>query len=675
VANLPEDTLEGGAVLRAYLFILKEFYGRDLDLDYPLVFSARDRDTGLERHFKINFNSEFLRVRRRGPLKEITDAECEKLRSNLDDLRVWKEIISPEDFYFEGFRVVSAIEVTDQQVLSLLKRDLIEKESIISNERFEEIQRKLRDLFQRPDIVVGIAAFEGERIYVVNCGNRIKNGCIFSDSAHCVKSDFEGSVYERAVSARQTMVVEDLAKLPHPTDVEGRMRDEGVRNLIVAPLSCQGEIIGTLDIASPNPGDINQIEALKLNEVLPLFAVSIKQSMEALDGQVQAIIKEQCTAIHPSVEWRFRQAAYNFMEQRMADSSDEMEAIIFENVFPLYGVSDIRSSSLHRNRAISADLSEQLDLASTILEAAARAEQLPILEELAFRAAQARTSLGEDFNSRSEGSVLAFLKNVLEPKFTALSRLSGEVLEEVENYRRSLDPKLGFLYRQRRSFEEGVGRINDVIASYLDSAQEEAQRMFPHYFEKHKSDGIEHSIYIGPALVESGEFDSIYLQNLRIWQLIVMCEIARRTQQLKETLDIPLGTAHLVLVQEAPMSIRFRYDEKRFDVDGAYDIRYEILKKRIDKATIRTTGERVTAPGKVAVIYSSRREGEEYRRYAQFLHSAGFISSAVEELEIEPLQGVDGLKAIRFEVNSAVAVSTSRGEVSPADIVDTVRAF
>ena len=49
-------------------------------------------------------------------------------------------------------------------------------------------------------------------------------------------------------------------------------------------------------------------------------------------------------------------------------------------------------------------------------------------------------------------------------------------------------------------------------------------------------------------------------------------------------LPIPLETTHLILVQHAPLSIRFRFDEKRFDVDGAYDIRYEIVKKRIDKA-------------------------------------------------------------------------------------------
>jgi hypothetical protein len=122
------------------------------------------------------------------------------------------------------------------------------------------------------------------------------------------------------------------------------------------------------------------------------------------------------------------------------------------------------------------------------------------------------------------------------------------------------------------------------------------------------------------------------------------------------------------------MSIRFRYDEKRFDADGTYDIRYEILKKRIDKATVRNSGERVTAPGKIAIIYSFRREVEEYRKYAQFLLSSGYMSGDVEELDIEKLQGVEGLKALRLTVNSDPAAAP-RKKVSPAEVAAAVRAL
>ena len=56
-------------------------------------------------------------------------------------------------------------------------------------------------------------------------------------------------------------------------------------------------------------------------------------------------------------------------------------------------------------------------------------------------------------------------------------------------------------------------------------------------------------------------------------------------------------------------------DEKKFDVDGTYNARYEIIKKRIDKALVKGTDERITQKGKIAIIYSQDADAEEYTRY------------------------------------------------------------
>jgi hypothetical protein len=105
-----------------------------------------------------------------------------------------------------------------------------------------------------------------------------------------------------------------------------------------------------------------------------------------------------------------------------------------------------------------------------------------------------------------------------------------------------------------------------------------------------------------------------------------------------------------VLVQHAPLSIRFRFDEKRFDVDGAYDIRYEIVKKRIDKALIKGTSERATQPGRIVIVYGQPAEAQEYRGYLEYLRHLGYIAGETEELELEELQGVHGLRALRVTV-------------------------
>ncbi|MCI0528501.1 MAG: hypothetical protein L0Y56_13765, partial [Nitrospira sp.] len=224
--------------------------------------------------------------------------------------------------------------------------------------------------------------------------------------------------------------------------------------------------------------------------------------------------------------------------------------------------------------------------------------------------------------------------------------------DKIEAYRATLDPHLGILYRRRKDFEESVTQINETISTCLDEEEEKAQAMFPHYFEKHKTDGVDHGIYIGASLVEDGKFDLLYLKNLRLWQLQVMCKIARRTDQLKEKLKVPLETAHLILVQNTPLSIRFRIDEKQFDVDGAYNVRYEIIKKRIDKATIKGKKERLTQPGKIAIVHSQPKEAAEYRQYIDYLQASEYLADEVEDVELEDLQGMQGLKALRVTVKT-----------------------
>ena len=182
--------------------------------------------------------------------------------------------------------------------------------------------------------------------------------------------------------------------------------------------------------------------------------------------------------------------------------------------------------------------------------------------------------------------------------------------------------------------------------------QIEAQEMFPHYFERYKTDGVEYNMYIGQSISGSKEFDSVFLSNLRLWQLITNCELENHFEELKSEIDTPLEIASLILVYGNPLAVHFRMDEKRFDVEGAYNARYEIVKKRVDKSHIKGTKERITQPGKIAIIYTNEQDANEYRKYIEFMEAKEYlIKGSLEQLELEDLQGITGLKALRVEVN------------------------
>ena len=637
----------------AYELILERVYGLELGGDVPvMMFTTTDSATGLDQHFRLQFDWRFVDVQVVGPKPPLPDGVRQELAAGRIDSEKLRLMLPPDRFVLRGFMIVKAVDVTDQEVLSSLKRDLIDKDSIVSRSHFLDLQAKLRTFFRRPSLRLGLAAVEGDRVLVLNDASRHEQACIFTDSAHHTTAEFTGSLYERAVVQDSPVVIEDLVAYPDRTPVEEELIQSGVRTFICAPLHYQDRVIGTMELVSDHVGDLNATHLPKLQEVLPLFSMAVQRSVEELNSRIQTVINEQCTAIHPTVEWRFRKAVLNAFERQRGSASvvTELEPIVFEGVYPLFGLADIRGSSTQRGRAIQADLLQQLRLASAVIQSASATRPGPALDELAFRIDSRAAQIERGLNSSDEIGVIAFLRTQVEGLLDHLGTFGAGVRERIAAYRAGLDPRLGTVYHRRRMFEESVTAIAESISSYLEMEQQVAQGMFPHYFEKQKTDGVDYQIYVGAALLENGRVDPLCLKNLRLWQLMITCGMAVRAHQLRDRLPIPLETTHLILVQHAPLSIRFRFDEKRFDVDGAYDIRYEIMKKRIDKALIQGTAERVTQPGKVALIYSQPGEAQEYRAYIEYLQGLGYLTGGVEQLDLEELQGVQGLRALRVQV-------------------------
>ena len=653
--NLDGRVAGAARLFTAYKLILERIYGVQVDSQLPLIITVPDPETGLDRHFKAAFDYRFIDVVAIGEPPVLDDDVLRRVRTTLLDRELLLATLPPEKFLFRGFAIFRAVDVTDQEVLSSIKRDLIDRESIVSTTKFHELQAKMRTLLRRPEVNLGLAALTGDEVLLINSGARKEHACIFTDTAHRKMADFAGTVFERAVLERAPVFVHDIAEKPDPTPIEREMVRVGERGVMIAPLIYQDKVIGTLGLKSPRPGDLDSGHLPILHEVLPLFAMAVQRSMEELDNRIQAFIKAKATAIHPSVDWRFRTAVLRTMDRRRRegglDVKLEMEPIVFSDVYPLYALADIRGSSTLRATAIQADLLAQLRLARDVVEAAHDAKALPVLHELRYRLDKNRAMIEAGLTAGDEVGVTAGLRKEVETLFGHLETFAPAVRARIEVYRAALDPRLGVVYVERRRFEESVARLSDALSAYVDLEEEAAQAMYPHYFEKQQTDGVDYQIYVGGSLKEDGVWDPIYLKNLRIWQLMVACGTARHAHQLRGTLPLPLETTNLVLVQHAPLSIRFRFDEKRFDVDGAYDIRYAIVKKRIDKALIRGTTERLTQPGTIAIVYSQTSEAQEYRRYIEYLNSLGYLTGGVEDLDLEELQGVHGLRALRVTVD------------------------
>jgi hypothetical protein len=621
--NVGQGNFNRGRVIRAYLFILEKFYGIQKSFDYPIIRIVADPKTGLDRHFRMKIDLRFVEARAADDPPALTDQDLDYIGEHLTEPEVLREMLPPENFELHGFTVLEAVEVTESEVLSALQRDLIDRESITSSNGFLRLQQRLRTLFRRADLIAGLTTFQDDQVLLLNTGCEMNHSCIFADSHHVPKSYFKGTVFEQAVKTETIVRIPDIREDPALCNREKNVVQDGIRSMLITPLLYQGECIGTLELGSYKARDFTPMDSLLVNQIQPLFSAALKRALVDFDNNVQSVIKEKCTAVHPAVEWRFRKAALNHLEELRQGSTSEMEPIIFHNLYPLYGVADIRGSTEERNNAIQADLAKQLELALEVVRLADQARPLLILQELATRIEGRLKRLRAGLGSGDEMSVVVFLRKELETLFAHLEGFGPKVIKAIADYKAAIDPGVGTIYQMRKDFEDSVSILNERLAGYLDREEAEIQSVLPHYFERHRTDGVDYLIYAGQSILEQGEFNRLYLKNLRLWQIMVTCGMAWHTEHLKPSLKVPLDTAHLILVQDSPLAIRFRFDEKRFDVDGAYDIRHEIIKARIDKALVKGGKERLTQPGQVAIVYSSPEEGHEMRRHIEFLSSFG----------------------------------------------------
>ncbi|MEZ4884306.1 MAG: GAF domain-containing protein [Chitinophagales bacterium] len=642
--------------LNAYAAILHKYYEVDIELDKPMLMPIADAETGLLRFYKGHFNAKFTEIIAIKEPPKLTKEDIDTLLKNFNDLALWKKYIPTDVFELHGIMLFNLTEVTEQSVLSALQFDLLKKNALTNPQNITFLERELKSLFMLPDLRLGLTPYQKNFNKLMNFNAEAHSSFILQSNhvtsrMACPFQMGMGNVFQEFIKNKTPYFFNNLGKKANPKPFEESLLEQDIQSGVIVPLFFDNQFVGVIELMSKNPQDFSSTDSIfKVNAINPLFSIAFERALDEMDAQVQSFIKENYTSLHPAVEWRFTRAAMNMLERRSLGLGGDLENIVFDDVYPLFGATDVRDSSTKRNHAIQEDLIAQLNLAKNVLDSATAKSPLPFLDSLCYKINQHIGRIAKNLGSSDEVNMLSFLSREVESLFPYFEENIPHTKEAIEAYKNALDPELGVLYEKRKQFEHSMTKMNEKVAEFIDKREEEAQAMFPHYFEKYKTDGVEYNIYIGQSLSEKQNFDPLYLKNLRLWQLITTAQVAQLTAKLKPTLPVPLDATHLLLVHSAPLAIQFRIDEKQFDVDGAYNIRYEIIKKRIDKAYIRDTEERLTQPNKIAIVYSQDKEALEYREYLEYLFHQGYIEEDIEDVELEQLQGVQGLRALRVEV-------------------------
>lgn len=646
----------GSPSIEAGKLILSTFHGQEFDSSSYQTMTFRHSKTLLEKHFKINVVLDHIKTTPLKELQPLSEIEIHKLFEEWGNEEYWLKHFPPEDFVFEGLVIGYIQDVTEVEVLSELK-ELLVSENDDDIENAEAIRQQLNSLIrsylQMPGVDFG-SLLNRDFKYA-----KLLSWSVLGDLqtlGRFTKDDFcqERTPYGKALGNDEIIIIGDLQQVENPGAVEAHLIKKGYRSLLLAPQKDRnGKVFATMELASKEPYRFNRHILVKLREIISLFTVGSNRWVQEMDNNINFFIQKQFTYIHPSVEWKFQEVSQKFLfAAREQGKTPSLDPIVFKNVYPLYGQADIVGSSKIRNRSIEADMLDNLQRVQKVMRAFRKRLQFQLLD-IYLAKTEAFSSRLENggYVSSDESQIVELLTEEIHPLLEELSgkydQLPKGILKKYFDY---LDPKLNIVYRKRKDYEDSVHELNDLISRYIDKEVAKKQEILPHFFEKYITDGVEYNIYLGQSLLPEGNFSQYFLQDFRLWQLILMCEVTQLVEKNKDQFLVPLTTAQLIFLYNNALSIRFNMDEKQFDVDGAYNVRYEILKKRIDKAVIKGTNERLTQKGKIAIVWLQEKDRIEYLEYIDHLLQKGLITDDIEELELERLQGADGLKALRVTV-------------------------
>ncbi|MGB1209964.1 MAG: GAF domain-containing protein [Lacinutrix venerupis] len=651
IKNMPEDDW----YILSCTIIMAFYYKYEINFKRPLYYEIPD-ENGIIRIYKILYNADFMEVLPTENAPKLTQDDFDELLDNFENIELWKEKFPPQSYITKGFVISNIFDVTDDQSISNIKTTLIGSNKRKTEGFMVDFQKIFRSLLGIQDLEVGFSVFNKEENTLMKLhDSSVSSFLLRAKEEFKCENLFCHYSYDKILKNKTNFTISNVDKsfenAKNKSPQVKVLKDQGFKSAIFAPIAENGELLAVLELVSKTPRALNSINSNKLADVMPFLLSAIKRSKLDEENLIQAIIQRECTSIHPSVKWKFESAARQFIkEEYNGNENPAFKRISFDNVYPLFGQIDVKGSSEARNNATKKDLALQLKMVEKIIKTIFEKERLPIFEQLIFQIKTFEKDLKSNFKVDSEQKITQFFLYEIAPLFKYQLKTKPYLKEDIEDYFSKIDSSLNVIYYYRKNYDDTISLINKNMSSLLDKKQVEAQAMYPHFFERFKTDGVEHNMYIGEAITKEDSFNELYLYNLRLWQMQVMIEMETAFYNRQFKYPIALDVASMILVFNQPLSIRFRTDEKHFDVDGTYNARYEVVKKRVDKANIKGTDERITSKGKLTIVYSQQEDEFEYLKYVNFLQSKNKLGKDVEILELEDLQGVTGLKAIRVNI-------------------------
>lgn len=653
--TLGSNTEEHQHMERAFVYslILERYYDFNLSYKTEMTQSVIDKRTKLSKYYRVNVDTRFIEISHKGNLPALDFGKIDEQLHKGTLFEYLMKVLPLRNFTFTGFNIVYFTEFTGQYAIQLIRNMLLERAQKGKEERMIELIQILRTIAGCINIGFGFIPFVRLNEKLILDFGTISSSVLLD--YHKKKGDSDKRVQffleDYVESPRPIILNNGNYAIENTIDISPVLEHAGVVDYALLPLYNNSDLVGVLEVYAQKEKILGKKILLKIDPALSHVAQLMKIAVDDFNGMISRTVTEKFTSIQPAVHWRFKEAAWNYLYDCLLEKKEtDIESIAFEQLYPLYGAVDIRNSSVERNHALEQDLRYQLSLLAETFAGLKKLYPMALLDKMVFDCEKWLNLLNPAFSTEESIRLTYFLDREAQPALDHFKTLHPDCAQIIDKYCCSLDETSGKSHENRRNLEVSTQMITKALDAFLDHSEQEMQKIYPFFFEKYRTDGVEYDMFIGQALAPAKRFDRVYLSNLRLWQLQSMATISRMIREMHAEMPKLLEVTLLIYVNSDPIDIHFRKDEKRFDVEGGYNVRYQMIKKRIDKVHIQDTDERLTQPDKIALVYTNKEDAAEYISHIRYLQQQLILNDDLEELELEELQGVSGLKALRVGV-------------------------
>ncbi len=299
--------------VHACIMIMNLYYGHNISFNGSFYLDIPDETTRSTKHFRLVTDPGFSEIVPGKNVPEITGEDYKNLIDNIDNVEFWKEKFPPESYLFKGFTLFYFYDFTDDQAFLDLRDNLHTNK----DDEIKTIEKSLQKFLRIEDLKLGYSVFNLSYQSKQGYNLETKQSLIFNDPEMDYKNFFPQKIVTTVFREKHIFTISNMKQYGVDNQNNSFFKsaiEQDINSIILMPVALESNNqLAVFEIASSGMYELNPLVRHRLNKIRPVLEASIERIVKRFETLVELVIQQECTSIHPSVSWKFRETAIQFL--------------------------------------------------------------------------------------------------------------------------------------------------------------------------------------------------------------------------------------------------------------------------------------------------------------------------------------------------------------------------